>query len=456
MTQPHMPARHLRRDIGLRLRHVRGLIRTRLWAQILIALALGIAFGLVFSPEVGAAFDLSDQTIALMGEWLHLPGGIFLNLIQMVVIALISTSIVLGITSAGDPQYLARVATRIIPYFLATTTVAVFIGILVSRLIEPSGFLDPGSLEVDPTLTVDIDQLGDQSLASQIADLIPANLSEAGLSRNMLQIVIAAIMAGVAILSLGPKRTAPLLELMQLVQDVAMTIISWAMRLAPLAVFGLIAEFVMQAGLSALIGLSAYMATVILGLICLLGVYVLIVWTVAKQAPFAFLSKIFDAQLLAFSTSSSAATMPLSLRVAETRLNVPKPLAGFVIPLGATVNMDGTALYQVVAALFITGAFGIQLTPPELALLVVTVVGASIGSPSTPGVGIVILASILAGLGVPPSGVAILLGVDRLLDMCRTAVNVTGDLTACVVMDRWLPNPETNAVREENSVSKKA
>ena len=258
-------------------------------------------------------------------------------------------------------------------------------------------------------------------------------------------------MAGIAILSLGPKRTAPLLELLQLVQDVAMTIVSWAMRLAPFAVFGLIADFVMQAGLSALIGLGAYMATVVLGLICLLGVYVLIVWVVVKQSPMAFLSKILDAQLLAFSTSSSAATMPLSLRVAETRLNVPKPLAGFVIPLGATVNMDGTALYQVVAALFITGAFGIQLSPPELALLVVTVVGASIGSPSTPGVGIVILASILAGLGVPASGVAVLLGVDRLLDMCRTAVNVTGDLTACVVMDKWLPMPEPIEATETRS-----
>ena len=149
--------------------------------------------------------------------------------------------------------------------------------------------------------------------------------------------------------------------------------------------------------------------------------------------------------------------MPLSLRVAEERLNIPKPLAGFIIPLGATVNMDGTALYQVVAALFITQAFGIQLAPSEIALLVVTVVGASIGSPSTPGVGIVILASILAGLGVPPSGVAILLGVDRLLDMCRTAVNVTGDLTACVVMDRWLPVPTSETpveARETVTVSK--
>ena len=185
------PAHYLRRDIGLRLRHVRGLVRDRLWAQILIGLGLGIAFGLVFSPEVGAVFELGDETISLMGEWLQLPGGIFLNLIQMVVIALISTSIVLGITSAGDPHYLARVATRIVPYFLATTTIAVFIGILLTRLIDPSSLLDPGSLDIDPSFSVDVEQLGTQSLASQLADLIPANLSEAGLSRNMLQIVIA-------------------------------------------------------------------------------------------------------------------------------------------------------------------------------------------------------------------------------------------------------------------------
>lgn len=428
--------------LGLRLRHVRGLIRQRLWAQILIALGLGLVVGLVLSPEIEAGVQLSREDAGLIGEWLRLPGGIFLNLIQMVVIALISTSIVLGITSAGDPDYLAKVALRIVPYFVLTTTIAVLIGIACAEIIAPGTWLDPSTLTIETDAAASVMVLPDQSLADQIANLIPANLSEAGLSRNMLQIVIAAIMAGVAMLSLGPRKCAPLLELLRLVQDIAMTIVGWAMRLAPIAVFGLIADFVMQAGLSALTGLSAYMATVILGLVLLTGVYLVIVTVIARRNPLQFLAQVADAQLLAFSTSSSAATMPLSLRIARDRLGVSKPLSGFIIPLGATVNMDGTALYQVVAALFISQAFGIALSPSEMGLLVVTVIGASIGSPSTPGVGIVILASILAGLGVPAAGVAVLLGVDRLLDMCRTSVNVTGDLTACVVMDRWLPDPE--------------
>ena len=442
-----------RRDVpaanpGLRLRHVRGLIRQKLWAQILIALGLGLVIGLLLSPEFELGFQLSRESTELIGEWLRLPGGIFLNVIQMVVIALISTSIVLGITSAGDPNYLAKVALRIVPYFLLTTTIAVLIGITCAQLIAPGALLDPSKLTMGADAVSNVSVLPDRSIADQIANLIPASLSEAGLNRNMLQIVIAAIMSGVAILTLGPDKCEPLLALLRIGQDIAMTIVGWAMRLAPIAVFGLIADFVMQAGMSALAGLSAYMATVILGLVILSGVYLLIVTVVARRNPLRFLAQIADAQLLAFSTSSSAATMPLSLRIARDRLGVSKPLSGFIIPLGATVNKDGTALYQVVAALFISQAFGIALSPSEMVLLVVTVVGASIGSPSTPGVGIVILASILAGLGVPAAGVAVLLGVDRLLDMCRTSVNVTGDLTACVVMARWLPEPEMNVQQE--------
>ena len=276
------------------------------------------------------------------------------------------------------------------------------------------------------------------SVPDQIANLVPANIDNAMLTGNMLQIVVYALFIGVALSIMGPDRSEPLSRLLQTVQEVAMKIVGWAMRLAPLAVLGLISDFVIRAGFDALIGLSAYILSVLLGLLALLGAYFVIVLVLGRRNPLAFAGKVIEAQLLAFSTSSSAATMPLSLRVAEDRLKVAPPIARFVIPLGATVNMDGTALYQVVAALFIAQLFGVELTAAQFAVLVVTVVGASIGSPSTPGVGIIILATILQGMGIPAAGVAILLGVDRILDMCRTAVNVTGDLTACVVMDRWL------------------
>jgi len=286
---------------------------------------------------------------------------------------------------------------------------------------------------------------------------VPANIDNAMLTGNMLQIVVYALFVGVAMSIIGPDRSEPLSRLLQTVQEVAMKIVGWAMRLAPFAVLGLISDFLMRAGFDALVGLSAYILSVILGLAALLVSYWVIVFILGRRNPIAFAGKVIEAQLLAFSTSSSAATMPLSLRVAEDRLAVAPPIARFVIPLGATVNMDGTALYQVVAALFIAQLFGVDLTTAQFTLLVVTVVGASIGSPSTPGVGIIILATILQGMGIPAAGVAILLGVDRILDMCRTAVNVTGDLTACVVMDRWLEDVKQDklaAVPETDTSSK--
>ena len=417
-------------------------IKTKLWAQVLTGMALGVVVGVLFSPTAGSPFALSEENAAYVGDWLRLPGTVFLNLIQMVVIPLIATSIILGITTAGDPRFLRRTAMRIVPYFVATTTVAVLIGAGLANLIEPGRLIDNTLLSVDVGASPEglnaAAAVEQTSLAVMLADLIPSNPSEATLYRNMLQIVVATIIVAVAISTLSGSKTKPLRELLQIAQDVVLKIVSWAMMLAPLAVFGLISDFVLRVGLAALAGMSVYILTVIAGLLILLGVYLLIVTFVAGRSPRKFLGSVVDAQLLAFSTSSSAATMPLSLETAQSRLGVRPAIAKFIIPLGATVNMDGTALYQTVAALFIAQIYGVSLSPEALAVLMFTVVGASIGSPSTPGVGIIILATVLQSIGVPPEGAAILLGVDRVLDMCRTSINVTGDLTACVVMDGWL------------------
>ena len=419
---------------------VRGLIRSQLWAQILVALALAIAVGLLLSPDLASPFAVPAARTETVGEWLRLPGQIFLNLIQMVVVALVATSIVLGITSSGSANMLSRVASRIAPYFLFTTTVAVLIGYAIATLVQPGSFIDiadvAGSAGTAAAPTPSSG--GMPSLARSIADIIPASLAEASLNENMFQIVMASLIGGTAIASLGLTRTAPLIHIIQLIQDASLTIVGWAMRLAPIAVFGLISDFVMRMGFSALLGMSVYILCVLGGLVVLLAFYLTLVKLLARRSVADFISQVAGAQLLAFSTSSSAATMPLSLKTAEHGLKVRPAVARFVIPLGATVNMDGTALYQVVAALFVAQIYGVDLGGAEFVMLVATVVGASIGSPSTPGVGIVILAGILASLGIPPSGVAILLGVDRILDMCRTAINVTGDLVACTVMDRWL------------------
>ncbi|WP_440958234.1 dicarboxylate/amino acid:cation symporter [Oceanicaulis sp. LC35] len=425
---------------NLRVRDISGLIESRLWAQILVAMVVGVGLGLLLSPQTEGPFSLDPATAEQWAEWLRLPGQLFLNVIQMVVIPLVVTSIILGLTSAGDPAFLRKVGLRIAPYFVGTTTLAVLLGALVATTIRPGQFIDGADFTAE---AVDGSQMTEapaamMSVPDQIANLVPANIDNAMLTGNMLQIVVYALFIGVAMSIIGPDRSEPLSRLLQTVQEVAMKIVGWAMRLAPFAVLGLITDFVIRAGFDALVGLSAYILSVLLGLVALLVAYWLIVLVLGRRNPIAFAGQVVEAQLLAFSTSSSAATMPLSLRVAEDRLKIAPPIARFVIPLGATVNMDGTALYQVVAALFIAQLFGVEVTTAQFALLVITVVGASIGSPSTPGVGIIILATILQGMGIPAAGVAILLGVDRILDMCRTAVNVTGDLTACVVMDRWL------------------
>ncbi|MFC6197741.1 dicarboxylate/amino acid:cation symporter [Ponticaulis profundi] len=427
---------------GLKVGDIRGLIQTHLWAQILLAMVLAVLIGILLSPSSESLLAIPEDSADTLGEWSRLPGQLFLNMIQMVVIALVTSSIILGITSSSDPEFLKRAATRIVPYFVVTSTIAVLIGALVATIIQPGQFIDTSTLDLSgetaPINPADMEAVSSASASSQIADLIPSNLLSAALSGNMLQIVVAALFAGVALVAMPREKAEPALKLLQTIQDVSLKIVGWAMRLAPFAVFGLILDFVLRVGLSALVGLSAYILTVILGLVILLLMYLLIVTVLGRRNPFRFASQVMDAQLLAFSTSSSAATMPLSMRIAEDRLRVSPPIVRFIIPLGATVNMDGTALYQVVAALFIAQLYGVHLAPAELSILIFTVVGASIGSPSTPGVGIVILATILQSLGIPGEGVAILLGVDRILDMCRTAVNVTGDLTACTVMDKWL------------------
>ena len=222
-----------------------------------------------------------------------------------------------------------------------------------------------------------------------------------------------------------------------------MTIVRWAMWLAPFAVFGLLAQLTARIGLDALLGMGVYVATVLLGLLVLLLFYLTVVWFAARRRPFAFLGSVREVLLLAFSTSSSAAVMPMTLKVAQEKLGVRPAVANFVIPLATTINMNGTALYQGVAALFLAQVFGVDIGFSGMLLIVIVSVGAAIGSPATPGVGIVILAMVLTSVGIPPAGIALILGVDRILDMSRTAINVAGDLVACTLMERLQPAAQT-------------
>lgn len=217
-----------------------------------------------------------------------------------------------------------------------------------------------------------------------------------------------------------------------------MVVVGWILKLAPYAVFGLIADLAAKLGVDALTIMLNYIGTVIAGLLLMVMCYTLLLMFVSGKKPLTFFKQIREAQLLAFSTSSSSATMPVTLRVAEEHVKVKPAVARFTVPLGATINMDGTALYQTVATLFLAQAFGVDIGLMGMLAILVTAIAASVGTPGTPGVGIVVLATILTTVGIPAEGIALILGVDRILDMCRTTVNVTGDLVACTVMEKLL------------------
>jgi len=411
-----------------------------LWFQVMLAMFLGVVLGIVLAPT---GFGLLSEKISeQIAPWIALPGNLFLSLIKMVVIPLVLSSIVLGITSSEDKDFLKKVSLRIFPYFIATTVAATTIGAAMSTVLQPGKYIDSALIadvmEGSPAATAPTAPAEEMHVTEKLVEMIPTNYIKSALNQDMLATVILALFLGMAIVALDSAKTASFLDWIQVIQSIAMKIIEWAMKLAPIAVFGLICNITMRVGFGAIAGMAAYVGTVIAGLALLLAFYMIIVLMLGKMPPLQFLRRIGGVQLLAFSTSSSAAAMPLSMETAEKRLHVQPSVARFIVPLGATINMDGTALYQVSATVFLTQVYGVELGLLGLLAVVITTVGASIGTPSTPGVGIVILATILQGVGVPPSGIALIIGVDRILDMSRTTVNVTGDLVASVVMNRLL------------------
>ena len=406
-----------------------------LWWKVLLGMALGIFLGYLLSPTGGKVIDETSATVA--GEWIALPGIIFLSLLKMVVIPLVITSIILGVTASGSLSFLKSIGTKAVLYFVITSFISIAIGVGVVKMIKPADYINSGFVEETMEATDAPFEIFDSlTVPQRIENMMPVNFTEASLEKNMLQIVIFSILLGIIMLNLPKTTTQSFMQLCEFGQAASMKVIEWAMKLAPYAVFGLIANVTIQMGVETIAGVGAYMISVLLGLGLMLCVYLIIVSVVAKQNIFTFLKGIRNAQIFAFSTSSSAATMPFTLKAAEENLKLDSKVSRFIIPLGATINMDGTALYQAAAAVFLCALFNVELSNTELLLLMVTTVGASIGTPATPGVGIIVLATILSGIGVPPEGIAIILGVDRLLDMCRTTLNVTGDLVATAVMAR--------------------
>lgn len=397
------------------------------------------------TPLEGGGFALFPRPISSLGDrliaLLRPIGQLFMRLIKMVVVPLVFASLLVGVASLGDIRKLGRLGGRTLGLYLGTTAVAVSLGLACAYVIQPGEFIAPADRAV--LLAQFGSAAGDRMAAAAVSpstvdtllDVVPTNPVDSLTSGNMLQIIFFAIVLGVAITALGAEEGVLVVSLFEKLQNAMIVIIGWVMRLAPYGVAALVAEVTGTSGVSVLTALLVYAGTVILGLTLHAGlVYGGLVRMLGRIPWGAFMRAARPAQLIAFSTSSSSATLPVSLECAEKRIGVSNGVASFVLPLGSTVNMDGTALYQGVAAIFIAQVFQTDLSFGTQLGIVLAATMASVGAAGVPGAGMITLALVLTSAGIPTVGLALILGVDRILDMFRTAVNVTGDLAVTTIM----------------------
>ena len=440
-------------SIGRLAFRLSGFVRARLWMQVLVAMLAGAATGMAIGPTGGL---LAPATATLVSNWLATPGYLFLAMVQMIVIPLVVASIILGMTSSRDMQQLRSMGLRTGLFFLFTTVVAALIGLLVALGVQPGSYLHVDQLPLASVASTTAQVPSLATLPTQIVRIVPTNPLQASVEQNMLQVVVFAIFVGVALVTMERKLAQPLLDLLGAIQEVSMVVVRWAMYLVPAAVFGLLTQLTARMGLDALLGMGVYVVTV-LGALLLAFAFLMLVYAVGRRrSPSTFLRGSRDVLLLAFSTSSSAAVMPLTIRTAEEALGVQPGVSRFVIPLGTTINMAGTALYQVIATLFLAQVYQVDVGLSGLLLVVVLAVGASIGSPGTPGIGIVILAMMLGTVGIPAEGIALIIGVDRILDMSRTTLNVAGDLVAASVIDQHTKTATLETVEANDTTGAKS
>ncbi|MEL6562378.1 MAG: dicarboxylate/amino acid:cation symporter, partial [Bacteroidota bacterium] len=368
--------------------YLQSLIETKLWFKVLVAVFAGVIVGFLISPDLGL---IGEKSAVIIGDWLALPGNLFIKLVQMIMIPLIFASIIRGIISNTTEQ-LKSMGVSVGLYFVATTIISISIGTVITSLIKPGNSFNSPSLteptvdqnnSIEPTNAFSVHQI-----PHAISDLLPENPLVSMITGEMLSIVIFTIIIGIAITSLKDSMQTPIVVLLSSIQEICMTIVRWAMKLVPMAAFGFMAQLTSRIGLDSIKGIGLYVMTVLLGLFILLLIYILIIVFLAKERPLKFLKQIRDVQLLAFSTTSSAAVMPLSLKTAEDKLSVSPAISNFLIPIGATINMDGTAIYQCISALFIAQAYQIEMSLMNTVLVMITLVASSIGTPAIPGGGV--------------------------------------------------------------------
>ena len=425
--------------------------------QILLGMFLGVLFAFIMTK-----FSWGPK---LVTDWIKPFGTIFINLLKLIAVPLIIASLIKGVSDLKDISKLSKMGGRTIVTYIITTFIAVSIGLGIVNLIKPGNSITEEtrnelveSYSGDASSKIAAAEKQKETGPLQaLEDLVPSNFFEAASDNgNMLQVIFFTIFFGIGMILLPEEKSKPVKAFFDSLNEVILKLIDLIMLIAPYGVFALLAALVVEAPSTDLFkALGMYAFSVLLGLSLMLGVYALIVWIFTKKTPKFFFNGMAPAQLLAFSTSSSAATLPVTMERVEEHLGVDEEVTSFVLPIGATINMDGTSLYQAVAAVFIAQAFGMDLSLTAQLGIIATATLASIGTAAVPGAGMVMLVIILAQAGIPEAGLALIFAVDRPLDMCRTVINVSGDATVSMLVAKSVDKLGDPKVKEWDDNYKK-
>jgi len=413
-----------------------------------LALHWKILLGMVVGVLVGLLMTQFDGGKELVQDWIKPFGKIFINSLKLIAVPLILASLIKGVSDLKDISKLSKMGGRTIGVYILTTVVAVSIGLVLVNVIKPGNSIsDETRLELVENYSGDASKYKvaaakqkESGPLQALIDIVPENIfGAASENKNMLQVIFFAIIFGIGLILIPEKKAKPVKDFFDGFNEVILKIIDLIMLAAPYGVFALLAALVVESpSIDLFKALVWYAFTVIFGLLIMVSFYNLLVWIVAKKKPSTFLKGISPAQLLAFSTSSSAATLPVTMERVTEHLGVDEEVSSFVLPIGATINMDGTSLYQAVAAVFIAQAFGMDLSLGVQLGIIATATLASIGSAAVPGAGMVMLVIVLGQAGIPEAGLALIFAIDRPLDMCRTMVNVTGDASVSMLIAKSL------------------
>ncbi len=394
--------------------------------KILLALLFGAVFGIMLNYLVPAGYF--RDTFLVNGVF-NLIGSGFIRLMQMLVIPLVLCSLVCGAMAIGDTKTLGKVGIKTVIFYLVTTAIAIILALSLALLIQPGKGLDISSIESSQVVIPET-----VGLVDTLLNIIPKNIFASMANGDMLPVIFFAVFIGVLLANMGEKTktiSSFFSEFNSLMMEMTMTV----MKAAPVGVFCLIAKTFATIGFSVFLPLIKYIVcvTIALGMHCF-GVYQFLLYAFTKLNPFKFVKKYASVMQFAFSTSSSNATIPMSIEALTDKLGVSQKISSFTVPLGATINMDGTAIMQGVAVVFIAAAYGIELTIPMMLTVMLTATLASIGTAGVPGVGMITLSMVIASIGLPVEGISLIMGVDRIVDMMRTAVNVTGDAVCTIII----------------------